>query len=126
MPKEPYSISGLVKEVCEMQTFQSGFKKQTLVIVDDPDAEYPNYAAIEYAKDKTALLAPLKKGDAVSAKFWPDAHSWKDPKTGKVKWFSSLRGVELSVDSVPEPATPTAADVAAAEEAAGGSDDLPF
>lgn len=119
---EPYSIAGLVEQVCEMQTFQSGFTKQTLVIVDDPDAEHPNYAAIEYAKDKTALLAPLKKGDRVRAKFWPDAHSWQDPKTGKVKWFSSLRGVELAVDgAMPEPATPPPE-----EELPPADEDLPF
>ena len=126
--KAPYRISGLVEDTGELQTFAKGFSKRTLVIVDDPDQEYPNYAAIEYVKDKTQLIASLRKGERVTATFWPEAHAWTDPKTGKVKWFSSLRGSSLTSDGMGanSPVEPDAEPEASGAEEADSDAELPF
>lgn len=128
-------LTGTVHEIMPTEVVGSkGFAKRTLVICDDPNAQYPSYAAFEakrsQKKDRTLLLDQFRKGETVEVAFVPDARSWKDPKTGKTRWFASLVLIDVnrvggaSAATVPAPAEPEAAP----EQGGLGLDvdDLPF
>ena len=59
-----YEYTGIVENICELQTFASGFTKQDLVLTDDNDVQtkYPNHIAFTFKKDNTAKLNNVQKG----------------------------------------------------------------
>lgn len=123
-----FELRGFVHRILPLQTFQSGFKMWTVVIVDDPEEKYPNYNAIQFVKDRVSLLDGLSEGEAVEVSFYTNAREWKNPTTGETKWFVSLNGVELKraggVNSpVPAPAEPPAE---AVQPVSSDPDALPF
>ena len=116
----PYVFKGKVHEVGKLLTFQSGFAKRSLVLVEDPNAQYKNYAVFDFLKTKngdgTQELNRLVEGMTVEVKFYTQAN---ESKKNPGSWFCSNRGVELKVvgeqveiptsqKSVPPPAEPPA------------------
>ena len=133
MSNTPYTYTGKVHQIGKTQTFQPGFAKRTLVLVDDPTAKYPNYAAFDFLKTKngdgTMELNKLCEGMTVEVKFYIQAN---ESKKYPGSWFCSNRAVgvekigeqtELLPTSrpVPHPAEPPAS--VAADESI---DDMPF
>lgn len=99
-----------------------GFKKRELVVVDDPNADYPNELKFEAQGERCSLLDDLKKGETVTVTAYINGRKWHNPKTDKDVYFTTLsvnkvdKG-EVAADEEPpheEPA-PEAAD-----------DDIPF
>ena len=56
-------IKGEIKVIGELQTFDSGFTKQQLVVAEP--GQYPNDIPIDFLKDKTDYLQNFNVGDAV-------------------------------------------------------------
>ena len=77
----PFEYKGFVHQVGQTVTFPSGFAKRELVLVEDPNANYKDYAAFEFLKtknrDNTTLLDGLRKGQAVTVKFCLSANESK-------------------------------------------------
>lgn len=115
-------ITALVDTVEATKTFgKSNFTKRNLVVVDDPNAQYPNFALFEFVKDDVALLDGIRKGQRVTVTFTPTARYW-DPKNGKpAAWFCSCRATAISAEPPPD-------DDSAPEsrEDCGGEEALPF
>lgn len=95
---EPYKYRGEVHFISPVQTFQSGFAKRTLVLKEQGESKYPNYAAFEFTRSKdgtrdgTKQLDRLLVGEPVEVSFFLDAHeSNKTPGS----WFSSNRGIKV-------------------------------
>ncbi len=63
-----YELSGTVKEILDIQTFQSGFTKREFVVTTE-DGKYSNDIKFETVRDKTALLDGISKGDTVNVTF---------------------------------------------------------
>lgn len=132
--QEMLKVTGTVHEIMPTEVVGSkGFAKRTLVICDDPNAQYPSYVAFEakrsQKKDRTLLLDQFRKGETVEVAFVPDARPWRDPKTGRTRWFASL--VLIDVSRVGGADGASAAPVPApAEPEQGGLgldvDDMPF
>lgn len=115
---KPFTITGIVHEVLPLQTFNSGFTKRTVIIVDDPTKERPSYTAVDFTKDRVAYLDAVQKGEQVDVSFYTDARSWTNPSNGETRWFSSLTGTSLTRENrasqpVPPPAAPTSVPPAA-------------
>lgn len=129
----PYTFKGKVHEVGKLQTFQSGFAKRSLVLVEDPNAKYPNYAVFDFLKTKngdgTLELNKLVEGMTVEVKFYTQANESK--KTNGM-WFCSNRGVEIKVvgEQVEIPTTrkpvPPPAEPPASVSMDDMPDDMPF
>ena len=65
---QAYELSGSVKVIGDIQSFNSGFSKRELVITI-PDGNYPQDICIEFHKDRADLLNGLAVGDNVMVTF---------------------------------------------------------
>ena len=65
---QAYELSGSVKVIGGIQSFNSGFSKRELVITI-PDGNYPQDICIEFHKDRADLLNGLAVGDNVMVTF---------------------------------------------------------
>lgn len=110
-----YEYTGIVHEVQEVQKFQSGFTKQNLILKpedEDEASQWKTRLQFEFKKDKTALLANVRKGMKVTVKFNLDGREWDNPKSGKKQYFTSLTAWKIDVQggaeasNVPPPAEP--------------------
>lgn len=63
-----YEMTGKVKQIGEVQTFQSGFEKRELIVLDD-DPRFPQDIAFNFVRDRTHMLDALAVGDFVKVTF---------------------------------------------------------
>jgi len=63
-----YDLTGTVKVVMDLQTFDSGFTKREFVVTTEDD-RYPQDLKFECVKDKTALLDDVQPGQRVTVTF---------------------------------------------------------
>lgn len=104
-----YEFKGTVKKVGELQTFSSGFSKRDLVVEEDKLGKWSNVVSFTFKKDKASLLDAVSIGAKVKVAFAVDGREWTDPRTGNVKYFTDLTGMNLEVEggaAVPQPAVP--------------------
>lgn len=115
-------LTGTVHEIMEMETFQSGFQKQTLVV--NSGGTYPQYLPIEFMKDKIDLLNGLKVGDELTVHINLNGRLWTDPQ-GKNKYFPSINGwkIEKATATTQQPTPVSQNNPFASDE---DSSDLPF
>ena len=59
-------LQGQVKKVFPMQTFQSGFRKQDILLTSDPQSRYPQDLLVSFMKDSTALLEGVSEGHMIT------------------------------------------------------------
>ncbi len=80
-------LVGKVKELQELQSFDSGFTKRSLILEVEENG-YKNDLNIEFLKDKTSLLDSLMDGDSVKVnvnirgseyqgKYYVSLNGWK-------------------------------------------------
>lgn len=117
-----YEFSGKVHEVCEVQTFSSGFTKRELIVEEGGERQYPNNVTFNFKKEYAAKLDDVKAGDRVTVGFVLDGRSWIDPRTNKERHFSDLVGLSVRVEERTEPKAPVVAEKVAPE----GDEEYPF
>jgi len=105
-----YTFKGKVVEVCEEQTFASGFTKRELVVAEEGGGKWPSHVTFNFKRDNAAQLKGVSVGEAVTVTFALDGREWTDPRTNKVRHFSDLVGLRV------EPG-PRASDVCASQVA---------
>lgn len=122
-------LQGTVKRIGAIQTFASGFEKRELVIVTEE--QYPQPISIEFLKDKTDFLDPLKEGDKVKISINIGGREWTSPQ-GEVKYFNSITGwrvekLNAATEAEPTQAKPTEKPRTIEKETfEEEDDDLPF
>ncbi|WP_185877922.1 DUF3127 domain-containing protein [Blattabacterium cuenoti] len=89
-------IIGKVKEIFQIQKFESGFKKRELVITTEEP--YPQNILIEFIQDKVGLLDLIKLNDKVKVYFNIRGREWKTPN-GVTKYFNSIQGWKIDLIS---------------------------
>ena len=128
---EPYKYKGRVHYVSPVQSFQSGFAKRTLVLEEEGNSKYQNYAAFEFTrskdgtKDATKLLDRVCPGELVEVTFRLDANESKS-KPGA--WFPSNRALKLERLERAEAKAPEIPLIPSATSTSGAceEDDIPF
>ncbi len=89
-----FDIQGEIHSIDETRTYgQNGFTKRELVVKLTGEGEnpsYPNYIALEFVKDKCAVLDNYKKGDEVRVAFNLGGRLWSAPGKPE-KCFVSLQ-----------------------------------
>lgn len=100
-------VIGKVHKILELETFSSGFQKQSLVI--ETIGDYPQKIIIEFLKDKIELLDNLKLGEEIEISYNLNGREWTNPQ-GEVKYFNSITGwrVEAAGEQSPSKKIPTA------------------
>jgi len=113
-------VQGKVKFIGETQTFGTGdFTKRQLVVTTDE--QYPQHIAIDFNKDKGALLDSFKLNDTVKVGINLGGREWTNPQ-GEIKYFNSVTG--WRIDKAELEASPSVANVAPVQEEE--NDILPF
>lgn len=84
-----YEIKGTVKEVGELERFESGFEKRKLTITTEE--QYPQPIQLDFIKDKIALLENVANGTQVEVGFYLRGKEYK----GRV--FHDLVAFKLEV-----------------------------
>ncbi len=103
-----YEMTGKVKKVLDLMTFDSGFTKREFVITTDE--QYPQDVKFETIRDKTSICDKLDQGQSVTVHFDIRGNEYKD------RYYVNLNAWRVQV---PEGAQ------AAAGSAAGAGSDLP-
>lgn len=62
-----HKITGRIKVIMNLETFDSGFTKREFVITTQE--QYPQDVKLELIKDRTSLLDNCKEGDTVTVSF---------------------------------------------------------
>jgi len=111
---ERYEKTGIIAEIGEVQTFNSGFSKRSVILdkdIGDP-SKYPNPLKFTFKKDKCDLLDGLSVGQRVKISFTVDGRKWDGPKG--TQYFVDLTGFKVEVlkadgssaENCPPPAVP--------------------
>lgn len=93
-----YELSGKIKIIQELKTFDSGFTKREMVVIVE-DGKYPQEINIEFVQDKASLLDKLQVGQDVTVTFdirgreyngryFNNLNGWKIATTGDEASFS--------------------------------------
>ena len=104
------NIKGKIKVIGETQTFDSGFSKRQLVLTTLE--QYPQDLAIEFVKDKTAVLDIFTAGDTVevainlrgneyNGKYYVNLQGWKINKEGKEQQVAAGAPMPSGEDDLP-------------------------
>lgn len=99
-----FEVQGDIHSIDETRTYgQNGFQKREFVIKltgEKENPSYPNYVALEFIKDKCAMLDSFKIGDAVKVAFDLGGRLWAAPGKPE-KCFVSLQAwrIERAGDS---------------------------
>jgi len=127
------TIEGKIVYLGDVETRGASGYQVRLMVVEEPDKQYPEKAVIEFGGKSVDRLTGVECGDAVRAYFNLSAREWTN-KEGKTQWFGSLRGWKIErtgeraarQDAPPaaQPAQPQAPSAPARTE--DKPDDLPF
>ena len=63
-----YELSGKVKLIQDLQTFNSGFTKREMVVTVE-EGKYPQDINVEFVQDKVSLLDAVQVGQAITVTF---------------------------------------------------------
>lgn len=112
-----YELEGVIKEIKETQSFDSGFQKREFVV--ETPGEYPQSIKLEFTKDKCSILDNYGVGQSVRVKFNLRGNEYNG------KHFVNLQAWQIEADPIQskpsESKTPEQSPPAPTNE-----DDLPF
>lgn len=109
-------ISGYLHDLQEVQTFDSGFRKQVAVICPDPSADYPDYFPIEMLKDNVGAMDGARVNGEVSVDCFLGGREYNGRYYLALKFYK-LTAFEKSEGVQAAPVQPAAPQ---------GGEDLPF
>ena len=132
-------IIGTIKKINSAVQITPTFSKSEMVITTDE--MYPQTILVEFAQSRAGLVDAFQVGQYVKVAINLRGREWQDPKTGEIRYFTSVGGWKIDIATpgqtaaVAAPANPFAttatpaapvAPVAAAPVMSDGEDDLPF
>lgn len=89
-----FKMKGVVHKVGQTMIVSEKFSKRELVMVDNSDANYPQYVSFEFTQDKTSLLDNVMEGQEIELSFNLRGREWTSP-AGDVKYFNTLQGWKI-------------------------------
>jgi hypothetical protein len=131
-------IIGTIKKINSAVQITPTFSKSEMVITTDE--MYPQTILVEFAQSRAGLVDAFQVGQYVKVAINLRGREWQDPKTGEVRYFTSVSGWKIDLATpgqavVPAAANPFAttatpaaavAPAPAAPVMSDGDDDLPF
>ena len=83
-----YDLTGKVKLIQAVQTFDSGFTKREMVVIVE-DGKYPQEINLEFVQDKVGLLDKLQVGQEVTVTFDIRGREYNG------RYFNNLQGWKI-------------------------------
>lgn len=84
-----YELSGKVKLIQPVQTFDSGFTKREMVVIVE-EGKYPQEINLEFVQDKVRLLDDLQVGQEVTVTFDIRGREYNG------RYFNNLQGWKIA------------------------------
>lgn len=104
-----YELTGCISKIKPIQTFNSGFQKQE-VVINDKDKKFPQEIAVQFMRDMVNKLAEYHEGDHVTVTFAIQGREWNDRHFVDLKAIRIERAKKLGGESyvapVPNPRPP--------------------
>ncbi len=123
---KPYEFTGKIHQIGQTQTFPSGFAKRTLVLVRNEASRYPDYAAFDFLRtksaDNTTDLNRFAVGQTVTVRFFVSA---SESKKSPGSWFASARAVGIEAAGGAT-ALPVAAPLPTSTSCEAEQEEMPF
>lgn len=122
-----HQITGRIKVILDLQTFDSGFSKREFVITTQE--QYPQDVKLELIRDRTSLIEQFNVGDTVTTSFNVRGNEYNG------RYYVNLQAWRVSAaapgaeggDGAPPPPVPMDTMMPDASTAtASAEDDLPF
>jgi hypothetical protein len=118
-----YEMTGTVKVVMDLMTFDSGFTKREFVITTKD--QYPQDVKFETVRDKTSLCDKLQEGQEVTVSFDVRGNEYKD------RYYVNLNAWRVQAADGAQAPAPAAQDVPPMDtdlpdSAAEDDEDFPF
>ena len=88
------SLSGTVKLISDVQTFDSGFSKQEFVVTTAD--QYPQDVKFEVVKDRISQLANIQQGQTVKVAFNVRGNEYNG------KYYVNLQAWRIEADTTPQ------------------------
>jgi hypothetical protein len=119
-----FKLQGKVHHIGETDQVTENFCKRELVILDDSNADYPQYIMFEAIQDKVDILDAFKANDEVEVSFNLRGREWTNDE-GVTRYFNTLQAwrVELCKTGAEKMQAEQPSETPAAT---GESGDLPF
>jgi hypothetical protein len=118
-----YELSGKVKLIQDLQTFNSGFTKREMVVTVE-EGKYPQDINVEFVQDKVSLLDALQVGQAITVTFDIRGREYNG------RYFNNLVGWKVqngnSEGADPYDQTPVYDNTYGTSEPADFDDEVPF
>jgi len=91
-------VTGKVKKVFDLMTFESGFRKRELIVTTEE--QYPQDISIEFLQDKVDLLNDLQEGEGVKVNINLRGREHTN-KEGVTRYYNSIVGWRLEKADAP-------------------------
>jgi hypothetical protein len=126
---QAYELSGSVKVIGDVQSFNSGFSKRELVVTI-PDGNYPQDICVEFHKERADLLNGLAVGDNVMVTFNLRGREYNGRYYNTLVAWKLETSADMQVDGAPRSAPPQSTPATAQSGASVGGfiddSDIPF
>ena len=116
-------LQGTIHEIQPLQTFESGFQKQTFILATND--EYVQYIPIDFTRDKVSVLDNYKVGDKVSVSINLNGNKWQKTPQDPIRYFLSATAWKMNGLNEPNNATQSAQPKPNVDPFSD-SEDLPF
>lgn len=93
-----YELTGCISKIKPIQTFNSGFQKQE-VVINDKDKKFPQEIAVQFTRDMVNKLSEYREGDHVTVTFAIQGREWNDRHFVDLKGLKIERAVKIGGES---------------------------
>ena len=107
-----YELTGCISKIKPIQTFNSGFQKQE-VVINDKDKKFPQEIAVQFTRDMVNKLSEYREGDHVTVSFAIQGREWNDRHFVDLKAIRIERAKKLGGESYVGQPAPAPANEAA-------------
>lgn len=90
-------LVGTIKKISPLQQITPTFSKREVVILTDE--MYPQTIMVEFAQSRAALVDAFTEGQYVKVSINLRGREWTDPKTGDVRYFTSVGGWRIEASA---------------------------
>ena len=126
---QAYELSGSVKVIGDVQSFNSGFSKRELVVTI-PDGNYPQDICVEFHKERADLLNGLAIGDNVMVTFNLRGREYNGRYYNTLVAWKLEASADTQIDgaptSAPPPSAPSTTQAGASVSGFIDDSDIPF
>lgn len=120
-----YEFKGIVKNILDEKTFDSGFRVREFVL-EDPEARYPQPIVFQVTQDGVSKLEGIKEGDSITVSFDIRGREYNG------KYFVNLNAWRINLGDggsqgrAPDPGSQAGDPTMDFEPASDDDDNLPF